>query len=144
MVLLIKIAIFTDLKKLFICSTLIDLTPITNSKKQTLLPQRDRRGFFDSYRCKHCGLEGKARSLSVISVRYNKKCTNVRLEIKIERIKIIRCSAFGEIFSNLVPESEHDVIDPPDPYKPDRQGVWVMGNGQPVKVLSNEFEIIEK
>ena len=58
-----------------------------------------------------------------------------------KRIKITKCDAFGKAFENLTPGSEHDVISPPETHKNDT-GTWVMGVGEPVKVLPSEFKII--
>lgn len=61
----------------------------------------------------------------------------------IKKIKITNCRAVGTPFANLLPGTEHIVIKPPYPKKNDDRGVWVMGVGEPVKVLRYEFEIIE-
>lgn len=55
-----------------------------------------------------------------------------------KRIKITQCRAFGPQFSNLIPGSIHDVIKTPAGEKREG-GVWVMGNGEPVKVLQGEY-----
>lgn len=62
---------------------------------------------------------------------------------RIKKIRITECHAVGSPFANLLPGTEHDVIKPPHPKKNDERGVWVMGVGEPVKVLRHEFEIIE-
>ena len=64
--------------------------------------------------------------------------------MKPKRIRIKYCTAFGEVFKNLTPGSEHNVIKPPPLYKNDRKGVWVMGVGEAVKVLNGEYEVIEE
>ena len=61
---------------------------------------------------------------------------------KAKKIKIIKCTAYGEIFANLIPNSTHDVIEAPNGYSNDTMGVWVQGVGEPVKVLSYEYEEI--
>lgn len=57
------------------------------------------------------------------------------------RIKIVSCDAFGPAFNNLKPGSVHKVIDTPSE-EDDSKGVWVMGVGEPVKVLLNEYEVV--
>ena len=62
----------------------------------------------------------------------------------VKRIKIIQMQTGGKIFSNLTPGSEHDVIDTPKEYINSKvKGVWVMGAGEPVKVLPYEFIFID-
>lgn len=58
------------------------------------------------------------------------------------KIKITFCNAQGGQFANLTPGSEHEVIDPPKGHKNDNRGVWVMGVGEPVKVLKREYEVL--
>ena len=58
---------------------------------------------------------------------------------QIRKIKITHCEAFGIQFENLVDGSIHEVIKTPSGYKNDSKGVWVMGVGEPVKVLNREF-----
>jgi len=69
----------------------------------------------------------------VINIKEEIKKTNVK-------IKITKCLAFGKQFENLTPDSVHDVIEAPERYKSSKVvGVWVMGVGEPVKVLPNEY-----
>lgn len=63
--------------------------------------------------------------------------TSVPVEIKIDF-----CHANGPQFRNLRPGSIHRVVTPPDGYKNDHTGMWVMGVGEPVKVLTEEFSVI--
>ena len=57
-----------------------------------------------------------------------------------QKIKITYCQAFGKQFENLTPDSIHDVIETPDRHKnSEMKGVWVMGVGEPVKVLNEEY-----
>lgn len=112
-------------------------------KKQNLVTERDSRGLHDRYKCKHCGLEGKSRSLGNVSVRRNKKCSYVPPVPVIKKIEVIECRAVGKHFSNLKPKSQHKTVKAPPPYKDDDTGVWVMGVGEPVKLLNYEFKIIQ-
>ena len=59
------------------------------------------------------------------------------------KIKILYCNAFGEVFNNIIPNSIHDVISSPEGSRKGRKGVWVMGNGEPVKILEGEYEILK-
>ena len=56
-------------------------------------------------------------------------------------IRVVKCNAYGPQFTNLTPGSIHVVINPPIGEK-NKGGVWVMGNGEPVKLLSGEFEYV--
>lgn len=114
-------------------------------EKQNLVTLKDRNGFYDLMVCSKCGTKGKCRKLTVIEVpaKYSSKkvydCDGVVGE-KPKKIRITNCHAFVAKFKNLTPGSEHDVIKPPDPYVDDNKGVWVMGVGEPVKVINSEFE----
>ena len=59
------------------------------------------------------------------------------------KIKITKCEAFGKHFDNLTPGSIHEVIDCPFLDEGEIEGVWVMGVGEPVKVLTNEYETVQ-
>ena len=60
-----------------------------------------------------------------------------------KKIRIKQVTAFGNQFSNLTPQSEHTVVEPPEHSGNTRQGVWVQGIGKKVKLLTGEFEIVE-
>jgi hypothetical protein len=112
-------------------------------EKQNLVTIATKNGSHDVLKCKHCGIEGKTSSLWTIKVKrsYSKEkvynCTNNKTA---SYIQITQCGAFGKAFTNLTPGSIHEVINPPEDYKNDT-GTWVMGVGEPVKVLANEFKI---
>ena len=99
---------------------------------------------YDIMKCKGCGIKGKRITVSTVELKesYSKdkvfNCPKAK-PISIKRIKITHCTACGRCFENLIPGSEHDVIDAPAGEKKDNRGVWVMGVGEPVKVLNNEF-----
>ena len=59
------------------------------------------------------------------------------------KIKITKCTAFGDIFKILTPDSIHEVIETPE-WRKDKTEIWVMGNGKPVRLLKEEFNIIEE
>lgn len=58
-------------------------------------------------------------------------------------IVITNCRACGKQFENLLKDSIHTVIPAPEGEKEDSIGVWVMGVGEPVKVLNGEFLFVE-
>ncbi|KAF0198452.1 MAG: hypothetical protein FD170_3998 [Bacteroidetes bacterium] len=118
--------------------------------KQNLVTVHDRKkGGYDLYKCKNCGIIGKSRTIGIIQIpeSYNEisayKCKK-QIEFTVpKRIKITKCLAHGKQFANVViPGSEHDVVSPPDMYVNDRTGVWVMGIGEKVKILRGEYEPI--
>lgn len=59
------------------------------------------------------------------------------------KIKIIHCSAYGQQFKNLKDGSIHDVIKPPKG-KEHLDGWWVMGVGEPIRVLKYEAIVISE
>lgn len=64
-----------------------------------------------------------------------------------QRIEILDCEMArkSEVFANLRPETQHDVIDQPESVhnrNDDLPGVWVMGVATPVKVLNGEYKEI--
>lgn len=113
-------------------------------EKQNLVTIFDGSKNYDVMKCKNCGIVGKTSSIATIKLKgsyshetvYN--CKNSDSTIP-ARIKVTKCAAHGKLFGNLTDDSEHDVIEPPAGYKNDFTGVWVMGVGEPVKVLANEF-----
>lgn len=116
--------------------------------KLNLVGQESRKGIYDTYQCKECGIKGRSYRLGVIEIpkSYSKKkvdnCLNGAMGKIGTVIRITHCAAFGPIFKNLTSGSEHVVIEPPVGHKEDSRGVWVMGVGQPVKVLAGEYEVI--
>lgn len=95
----------------------------------------------DSYRCELCGITGKSYFIGTISVqeRYWNKLTRCPGLKTIKRIKVTECRAVGRQFQNLTTGSVHDVIPPPAGENA-KNGVWVQGVGEPVKLLFGEFE----
>lgn len=100
----------------------------------------------DTYKCTKCRLQVK-RSLfnDYIEVQEKNKskalyCVYKGVDLFLnKRIKITKCTAQGKQFKNLLPNSIHYIIEPPKEYINDSKGIWVMGVGEPVKVLINEF-----
>lgn len=64
--------------------------------------------------------------------------------LKGRTIRITKCEANGHLFDNITPGSKHTVIPPPEGYTDDSFSVWVMGCGEPVKVLNNEFQDVKE
>ncbi|GGB82740.1 hypothetical protein GCM10007424_23470 [Flavobacterium suaedae] len=118
-------------------------------EKTNLVTKYSRKGNYDDYKCTNCGMKGKSYRLNEIQVSDTYSSSNVANCKKAplfqppKKIKITQCTASGEAFKNLTNGSVHDVVTPPEGYKNDYRGVWVMGVGEPVKVLNNEFEKIE-
>lgn len=116
-----------------------------NWSKQNLMTIVKAKTNYDILKCTNCGIIGKTTSLATIALKgsYSKQkvfnCNNK--DIPKKRIKITRCNAAGDIFENLKPNSEHDVIAHPEGENNDN-GIWVMGIGEPVKVLDGEFNYI--
>lgn len=108
--------------------------------KKNPVTLKDRNGLYDLLKCEFCGIEGKRYSLYTIQVydRYAKKIDCCSKAPRGKQIKVIRTTAFGPAFANIVPGSVHDVVDAPAGENSDR-GVWVMGCGEPVFLLFGEF-----
>ena len=114
-------------------------------EKKNLVTVNSRGKMFDEMVCKNCGMKGRRYGFVSVEVSENYKLENVKLCPKApkkeiaQKVKVIKCGAQGKAFANLVPDSVHEVVTPPAGYKNDHTGVWVMGVGEPVKLLSNEF-----
>lgn len=109
--------------------------------------KEDRRGIYDEFRCKLCGLRGKSYTLGLLEIaeRDRKKaamCKGARKFAK-SYVKVIRCDACGKAFANLTPGSIHKVVPSPDGEKSSR-GEWVMGVGEPVLLLFGEFSYTDE
>lgn len=114
--------------------------------KKNLVTIQQGKKTYDEVQCRHCGIKGKRYNFTHVTVdgRYSKKnvyqCPKQPAFVVPEKITIKFCEAVGRQFANLTPGSVHEVIDPPMGYSNDRTGVWVMGAGEPVKVLREEYE----
>lgn len=120
--------------------------------KVNLVTRAELRGrkFYDIFKCKNCGLQGKSFCLGELEVHGNIKnpesCRKAPVSVK---IRITRCTAYGPQFENLTNNSIHEIVNPPEDKKEQhpngKGGVWVMGVGEPVRVLFGEFiELDEK
>jgi hypothetical protein len=116
--------------------------------KKNLVTISGRKGGYDNKICKYCGIKGKQYALEIIQIGENYKeenaflCPKAPKKKKPKQIKITICRAVGRVFENLTPNSIHNVVDVPKGEKEDNQGFWVMGKGEPVKVLNNEFTVV--
>lgn len=117
-------------------------------EKQNLVTLTSKDGGYDSMICKYCGIKAKAITLGTytFSDRVKKDrattCNKLPESKKGKKVKITYCNAGGGSFENLTPDSIHDVIDPPKG-QDNNGGVWVMGVGEPVKILRREFNYLE-
>jgi hypothetical protein len=107
-------------------------------EKTNLVTVRKKGENVDTLKCKKCGALAKRHYLSdeVIITKGEMICP---MYVAPKKIVIVRCGAFAPQFANLTPDSVHEVIPAPAPNKDDAKGVWVMGVGEPVKVLNGEF-----
>lgn len=116
-----------------------------NWEKSNLITQKDYKGFYDAMFCTYCNMKGKRRNFTDVEVRKNTNlekllnCPNQPKTEKAKKVMIKNVTAFNPAFNNLTAGSIHNVIPAPAGEKEDNRGVWVMGIGEPVKVLNNEF-----
>lgn len=116
-------------------------------EKVNQVGKKNRRGIYDEFRCKHCGLRGKSYTLGLLEIaeRDRKKaamCKGARKCAK-SYVKVIRCDACGKVFANLTPGSIHKVVPSPNG-KDNSRGEWVMGVGEPVLLLFGEFSYTDE
>lgn len=115
-------------------------------EKQNALTITTSRGSYDLMKCSLCGISGKTSSINTIQLKgsYAREtvfnCKGNKTISVLKKIKITHCTAQGKIFENIIDGSIHEVVTPPKNYKNDHTGVWVMGNGEPVKILTEEFD----
>lgn len=114
-----------------------------HSWEKTNLVTKEGKQLYDTYQCRHCGLKARMVSFGFlqISERSRKKFERCPAVKKATQIRITACDAVGSQFENLTPGSVHNIIDAPEGFS-DKGGVWVMGVGEPVKVLFREFEYV--
>ena len=116
-------------------------------EKMNHVGKKNRRGIYDEFRCKHCGLKGKSYTLGLLEIaeRDRKKAAMCKGARKLAKsyVKVIRCEAYGKAFANLTPGSIHKVVPSPDGEKSSR-GEWVMGVGEPVLLLFGEFSYTDE
>lgn len=105
---------------------------------------------YDILKCSKCSMEGKRYGVSenlTISGKYPNSqiqyCIEDPKQMKDEftgkLVKITECIASGLQFEELTPGSIHRIVTPPNGEVNGDRGVWVMGVGEPVKILFNEY-----
>lgn len=113
--------------------------------KKNLVTIVGKGKMYDQVVCENCGMRGERHGFTSVAVseayKFENvhKCPKVKQEKTPGKVKVTKCTAVGSRFLNLLPGSIHEVIAPPEGYKNDHTGVWVMGVGEPVKLLPNEF-----
>ena len=123
--------------------------PFHNFNKKNLVGQIDSLGVYDLYVCSKCGMKGKRRNFGN-ALDLSNKYSDEKIKFCMEGhpttdeyvgtlIKVRFCDANGPAFATMKPGSLHAVITPPDDYINGDRGVWVMGVGEPVKLLNAEF-----
>lgn len=117
-------------------------------EKKNLVTVSSKKSSYDIMVCRGCGLVGKRTSLSHLEIDGRTSLNRIdnckgykREEQTNKQIRIKFCDAVGERFSNLTRGSVHRVIPTPKG-EHSNNGVWVMGVGEPVKVLFEEFEYV--
>lgn len=117
-------------------------------EKQNLVTVFKNGKYYDILKCKDCGIVAKTTSLTAIELKGSYSSQKVyhclgEYKRNAVRIKVTQCGANGKAFENLLPNSEHEVITPPDGYVNNHTGLWVMGIGEPVRLLPHEYVVIE-
>lgn len=114
-----------------------------NWMKQNLTTVVRGKSMYDEYMCSNCGIKGKSYKLGIIDIpeRYKEKIAKCKGLQRTKQIKVTHCKAVGAQFANLKDGSIHTIINPPYEYD-NKRGEWVMGVGEPVLVLTNEFTYI--
>ena len=108
-------------------------------EKSNLVTLSSRKGPYDEYRCKHCGLKARSYHLGCVTIdAAHVKCKRFQNG---GLLKIVHCAAVGPDFDNLTPGSVHSILSPPEG-EDNTRGEWVMGVRSPVLVLFREFEYV--
>lgn len=112
--------------------------------KTNLVTQRSKIGTFDTYKCSHCGLEGKRYGLSeMLTVRKAKVCTNKLVAPQSENLGQVRITKVQSPGFGLEDLSVHDRVPCPKEYlNKYADDVWVMSptRKEPVRLISSEYE----
>lgn len=124
--------------------------PLHKFAKTNFVTQWDKIGLYDEWICENCGIKGKKYSLAnTLFFPENtpdsllKNCSGSS-EFKDNYVgKSVVISTFtgeGSAFANITPDSVHQIVIPPQGYFNGDNGVWVMGIGEPVKILNREIK----
>lgn len=127
-------------------------TTVHDLYKVNLITKIDRRGrTYDEYQCRVCKAKGKRYGLSSIVELTGKKLEMDKCREQTNNYpKIVKITsnivvnANNPAFAGLTIGNLHRVIDPPESdainYPNSRMSVWIMGQGEPVRILSGEFK----
>lgn len=113
--------------------------------KENLVTVSDSKGMYDIFVCSKCGVKAKSYQLGYVRFDGRSKnpnqCSNADVAV---RVKVSKCDTHGPQFRNLLPGSIHDVVESPDSkYKNGESGYWVMGIGEPVRLLPGEYRVLD-
>ena len=113
-------------------------------EKQNLVTLPSKKGGYDLYKCKNCGLTGKSYRLGTVEIenRHYAKAMSCPNAHRGKTIRIVRCNAVGEEFNVLIPGSLHEIVSAPKGQN-NKRGEWVMGKTEPVLLLFGEFEYVD-
>jgi hypothetical protein len=99
---------------------------------------------YDTYACK-CGAKGKRHGLSdaIELIKGKPTCPDAKPKVA-STTKRVRITSFTgnnpRVFGNLTKGSEHDIVPCPEAEKHKfADDVWVMGIGEPVRLLGGEY-----
>lgn len=85
--------------------------------KLNLVTLRNSKGNYDILKCSGCGMVGKSRTLGFIELKHSYSSEKVNscpgFKVSAKCVKVIKCIAFGPPFANMLPGSEHEVVEPP-------------------------------
>lgn len=115
-------------------------------EKQNSVTQTDKFGMYDLLQCRHCEIKAKRYGLQEhvftqgkVSGGLASNCTPREDTFIGIRIQVRECSAKGPAFKNITPKSIHRIVPAPKNYVNGGTGCWVMGTGEPVMLLWDEF-----
>ena len=120
-------------------------TSLHDWEKQNLVTISKGKKPYDEMVCRQCGMKGKRYNFTEVEVSGTYKEANAKRGPQapalpaMGKIQITRKGFGGGAFANLLEGSIHAVITPPEGYYNDATGKWVMGVGEPVRVLPREF-----
>lgn len=130
-------------------------------EKKNLITLIDKKSGYDIYYCKKCNIVCKQRTIGILEFESNslseiEKYNNCKKFIKIISMDdekydvgnkvILNIVNFNNVIEskNLVKNSEHIIVNPPDEYKEKypncETSVWIMGTTKPVRLLCGEFK----
>ena len=128
-----------------------------NWEKQNLMTVTSKKGGYDIYKCKNCGITGKMFTLGIIEdlkpvSKISDRCLKEIIDLDDDRfnigneVKILCFSGCNEDWKNILPETIHKIVKPPEDeklkYPNNAKSVWVMGLTKPVRLLFEEFKFI--